>query len=530
MKRITSLAGLMLALSAPSFAQVTAAPPLMNFQGRLAKPDGTPVPDGNHSVVFSFYTAPMGGSLLWAETDLITSRNGAFATLLGTHTALTDAIFAGNIWLQIKIDGAAPLTPMQQIVSSAYAFKADTVPDGSITNIKIAAGTITADKFAAGAGFTLPYAGTVSSATTLFSVINSGPGGAGYFNGGGFNGLYAETTYSNGNGLYAQANTGTTAYGVEGVAQQGYGGYFFGGAYGAYGSSGAGVGLYGNSSTNSGVVGVSNGGGGFAGVSGTDNNASGTGVAGYSTGSTGVYGAGAKYGGYFVSSTADGVYGENGAGSGLTPLFGYGYGVRGDSDNGHGIVGTSGTGFGVVASANSGYGLYASSVTGTAGYFQGAVTINGIATAHKVNIIGGSDVAEPYRIAAFRGIAPKAGMVVTIDPDRVGRMRVATKAYDRTVSGIISGANGIEPGITLTQKGTVADGSLPVASMGRVWALCDANAGGAIRAGDLLTTSATPGHAMKAKNGNRASGAILGKAMSSLTQGRGLVLVLVTLQ
>jgi hypothetical protein len=46
----------------------------------------------------------------------------------------------------------------------------------------------------------------------------------------------------------------------------------------------------------------------------------------------------------------------------------------------------------------------------------------------------------------------------------------------------------------------------------------------------LLTTSATPGHAMKVSNHAKAQGAILGKAMSGLEKGRGMVLVLVTLQ
>ncbi len=538
-----SLTGLFTALDLPAFAQVSPAPPLMNFQGRLAKPDGTPVPDGSHTVKFSLYNAVTGGTLLWTETDTVTVRNGAFATLLGNGAALTDATFAGNVWLQLTVDGGAALAPRQQILTSAYAFKANTVPDGSITNVKIAAGTITADKIAGGTALTLPFAATVNTASTPFSITNTGAGPSGaYFKTGGTNGLYAETTYTSGNGLVGVANAGTGAWGVEGLAMLGIGGYFKGGIYGAYGTSIDGIGVEGYSASNNGVVGVSNGAGGFAGVSGTDNNASGTGVAGYSTGSTGVYGAGAKYGGYFFSSTANGVYGANGAGSGLASLFGYGYGVRGDSDNGHGVVGTSGTGFGVIASANNGYGLYASSVSGTAVYVQGtsvlngdttiygATTINGIATAHKVQIVGGSDVAEPYNIRQSGGTAPIAGMVVAIDPQRIGQMRVASRAYDRTVSGIISGANGVEPGITLTQKGTVADGSLPVASMGRVWAWCDADANGPIAAGDLLTTSATPGHAMRAKSGKRASGAILGKAMSPLAKGRGLVLVLVTLQ
>jgi hypothetical protein len=45
-----------------------------------------------------------------------------------------------------------------------------------------------------------------------------------------------------------------------------------------------------------------------------------------------------------------------------------------------------------------------------------------------------------------------------------------------------------------------------------------------------LTTSDTPGHVMKATDYELAQGAIIGKAMSSPTEGRGLILVLVSLQ
>ena len=156
--------------------------------------------------------------------------------------------------------------------------------------------------------------------------------------------------------------------------------------------------------------------------------------------------------------------------------------------------------------------------------------VNGGVTAHYVNIVGGSDVAEPYRVAGSGKFKPIPGMVVAIDAAQVGRMRVVGKAYDRRVGGIISGANGIRPGILLRQVGTVADGTYPVASIGRVWTLCDADANGAIEAGDMLTTSKTPGHAMRVTNFNRANGAIIGKAMSALKSGKGLVLVLVSLK
>ena len=80
--------------------------------------------------------------------------------------------------------------------------------------------------------------------------------------------------------------------------------------------------------------------------------------------------------------------------------------------------------------------------------------------------------------------------------------------------------------ITMGQRDTVADGEYPVALTGRVWCWCDAS-NAPIVPGDRLTTSDTPGHAMSATDSIRAPGAVIGKAMSSLTEGRGLVLVLV---
>ena len=96
------------------------------------------------------------------------------------------------------------------------------------------------------------------------------------------------------------------------------------------------------------------------------------------------------------------------------------------------------------------------------------------------------------------------------------------------MAGVLSGANGIHPGIQMLQEGLL-EGGKNVALTGRVYVLADA-AGGPIKPGDLLTTSDTPGHAMKVTDHARAQGAILGKAMSGLKQGQGMVLVLVTLQ
>ena len=153
----------------------------------------------------------------------------------------------------------------------------------------------------------------------------------------------------------------------------------------------------------------------------------------------------------------------------------------------------------------------------------------GITTVKVLQLEGGADLAEPFDVAAD-DVSAKPGMVVTIDPQNVGKLVVSHEAYDSKVAGVISGAGGIKPGMVMGQKNSIAHGEHPIALTGRVWTLCDAS-DTAIQPGDLLTTSGTSGHAMKVLDSARAQGAIIGKAMSRLAQGeRGLVLVLVSLQ
>jgi hypothetical protein len=150
---------------------------------------------------------------------------------------------------------------------------------------------------------------------------------------------------------------------------------------------------------------------------------------------------------------------------------------------------------------------------------------SGLATVKVLEITGGADVAEPFPLS--EDDIPE-GSVVVIDENAPGRLKRSDRAYDTRVAGIVSGANGVRPGLSLRQQGAL-DGGKHVALSGRVYALADAG-DTPIRPGDLLTTSITPGHAMKATDAARARGAVLGKAMSALPAGRGPVLVLVTLQ
>jgi hypothetical protein len=144
-----------------------------------------------------------------------------------------------------------------------------------------------------------------------------------------------------------------------------------------------------------------------------------------------------------------------------------------------------------------------------------------------VEITGGSDFSEKFDINA-ESLEP--GMIVSIDPKNPGQLTLCDSAHDKKVAGIVSGAGGVKPGMLMGQAGSVADGKHPVALTGRVYCWADADANGAIEPGDMLTTSATPGHGMKVTDHARATGAVVGKAMTALEKGKGLVLVLVNLQ
>lgn len=132
------------------------------------------------------------------------------------------------------------------------------------------------------------------------------------------------------------------------------------------------------------------------------------------------------------------------------------------------------------------------------------------------------DLAE-----AFPASAAEPGSVMAIDPARPGALALAREPYDRRVAGVVSGAKDYNPGVTL--RGLAEIQGVTVTLSGTTYCLAS-DVNGPIRAGDLLTSSSIPGHAMRASDLDRARGAILGKAMEDLKGSRGHVLILASLQ
>ncbi len=154
------------------------------------------------------------------------------------------------------------------------------------------------------------------------------------------------------------------------------------------------------------------------------------------------------------------------------------------------------------------------------------VEISGGPSGGSIQLNGrGLDVAEMFEIRSSETVEP--GHVVVIDPGKPGQLTLSTRAYDHRLAGVIAGAGGLHSGLVLGPRSS--DSQKPVALSGRVYTWVDASHGH-IEPGDLLTTSPTPGFAMKAADRAKAQGAILGKAMEGLDHGQGRILVLVNLQ
>jgi len=156
---------------------------------------------------------------------------------------------------------------------------------------------------------------------------------------------------------------------------------------------------------------------------------------------------------------------------------------------------------------------------------RGNILLQSISTGATVLELGeGLDYAEGFDVSGKQDI--RAGSVLIIDADNPGKLALSSKGYDHKVAGIVAGAKDQGSGVRLGAGQFDHD----VALAGRVYCNVDATET-AVEPGDLLTTSATPGYAMKATDYIRAQGAILGKAMEKLEQGqKGQILVLVTLQ
>lgn len=259
-----------------------------------------------------------------------------------------------------------------------------------------------------------------------------------------------------------------------------------GGGTGLSGTSGSGAGVSGDSQSNIGVHGTSQG---FDAVVGETNSNAHAGVTGRNlttggNGGVGVYGTGGQYAGKFDGNVQ--------------------------------IIGILSV-IPLLPNANQ---VTALSVDGNV-EFLAALTVKGNVSANDVLIAGG-DCAEEFDVTGDAG--PGTVMVLTED----GTLQPSQTAYDKKVAGVISGAGEYRPGVILGRR-ELPGRRMPLALIGRAYCKADAQFA-PIEVGDLLTTSPTLGHAMRAVDPLRSFGSVIGKALQPLRTGQGLVAILIALQ
>lgn len=511
--------------------------------------------------------------------------NGLYSVLLGdtglaNMVPLPSSVFTkSDIRLRVWFNGGSgfqQLSPDQRIASVGYAMIADTVPDGVVTAAKLADGAVTAAKLAPGAVTSAVLGDSVdlgsASVNGQLSVYRTTAGTPAIQLTGinnqisvfGDDGLeqarlwgpsFGELLLNNslpGNAtavrLTAQGATGgqLDLNNTNGIVRARLEGENVGGMLTLFQADGnTGAILYGNEGLGSGALSLRN----------TNGSARFRALGGPSAGSFSV-----------LNETGTETIAANGAGNGNMTLR------QADGSAGLNLLASNGTGGGGVTvfrddgtfagqltvadstrddgflglanrSGNNRFYARGSSPSDSQGGYMGLINAAGVQTitldasqsgsgritTQVLSITGGSDLSENFDVRSDAE-APQPGMIVSIDPKNPGELALCRTAHDKRVAGIISGAGGVRTGMLMGQTGTKADGKHAVALTGRVYCYVDADAAGPVEPGDLITTSNTPGHGMRVRDHSLASGAIIGKAMTALDKGKGLVLVLVSLQ
>ncbi|MBL0061306.1 MAG: tail fiber domain-containing protein [bacterium] len=118
-------------------ANAIAIPQIVNYQGQLTSPTGTPL-DTIVAITFNIWPTPAGGVSAWTETHpAVVVTDGLFNVQLGSITVLPDS-FAVNRWLGITVGNNTEMIPREQLVSVAHAYRVGTVDGAS-------GGTISSD-------------------------------------------------------------------------------------------------------------------------------------------------------------------------------------------------------------------------------------------------------------------------------------------------------------------------------------------------------------------------------------------------
>lgn len=568
LKTLISAIALVIAGAVPSYA----VPPLMNYQGILLDASSNPVTVMT-SVQFTIFNDPVSGDALWSETQNVTpDASGRFNVLLGSVTPIPDAVFDGDAYLNLIVGGDPPLTPRTRIVSVGYSHRVgsiDGASGGNITSkVSIGPGHINTGNHAFVAGQNGTASGDLSvvgggfgnEATGFISTVSGGQNNvaSGY-----------ESTIGGGNNNEASGSRSAVAGGQFNEATGDFS-FAAGKDNRAWGDYAIAIGKENVAVRNQAIA--------------MGNKCQSFGISGLAVGDSNQVFLEANYSvalgrgsfaampGQFVFADSTNARFEAPDANTFVVRASGGVGLGTASPSGRALVvdnaftGADDVLLDLNASVDvtaSGRDILQIEVGGSATDIQYIECERGSDVEFRVNgdgnvtadgsfTGGGADFAEIVRISSgYESVF--AGDVLVIDPDSPHSMVKSSQPHSTLVAGVYSSQPGFMASerdwddVAVRQTGILAASGVdqaelpgthilelaaalhevPLAVVGIVPCKVSAE-NGPIRTGDLLVTSATPGHAMR--DDNPRPGTIVGKALAALATGTGLIKVLVTLQ
>lgn len=218
-----------------SASALTTVPTKTNFQGRLTSSAGNIMPDGLYNMKFRLFTVSSGGTDVWNETRETTNRvqvtNGLFSVRLGDVTPIPASLFAsGNLYFEVELPtpGTAtcstaacasftegPMTPRNQMATSAYAYNSETLDGLDSSNfVQLGQGVQTDAGTASSIFINKTASGNLiqlqSASTDAFVISNTGAVTTGTWQGSTVGVQYGGTgqsSYAIGDLLYASGAT-----------------------------------------------------------------------------------------------------------------------------------------------------------------------------------------------------------------------------------------------------------------------------------------------------------------------------------
>ncbi len=461
-----------------SFGQI---PRTLSYQGVLTDTTGTPKLDGTYTFTFKLYQIATGGNALWSEQKTLLLQRGLFSTNLGDQVVFPASLtFDRQYWLGIQVANNPEMAPRIPLTSSGYSFSSMRSGRSDTAGYSFSSMRSDTARFALAA----PVQSQVDSARIAGTIPNNVVTGAK---------IAPDQVVKSLAGLHDNISVSTSG----GLISYVYGDTLYITFHVPY------------TGTSASLIPV------FTLLNTYDGSSQPTFQA-YTASVNAPAGAFTKGTTNTLTSTAAALVVDN------TSVFGEGLWLRnGSSANNSPVIKLHRH---PSSTANFVEGLNWNGTSGASRKFH--IDGNGTYTA-------GSDFADAFDALGGKG-SFEPGDVVVLSAAKPGSVEKSSKTYDVRVVGVYS----TRPGIVGADKDGVTrldQNDIPVAIIGVVPTRVTAE-NGAIKPGDLLTTSSLLGHAMKASpalsNGFNwyPPGTIIGKALEPLRAGTGIIKILVNIR